>query len=154
MVCEARATGNTCVTGVAGRYWALPSCEAVITHWPAVQGTTVAPETAHTRWFFELYDTARPVGEVGPSNTCVHDDAVKTTGTPTVAPATPPNMICSAERTGLPGNCNDRAAEGAGGGGGGGGGRGGGGGGGGGGRGGWAACAAGAMSWSPVPRTT
>ena len=25
MVCEARATGNTCVTGVAGRYWALPS---------------------------------------------------------------------------------------------------------------------------------
>ena len=66
----------------------------MITHRPAAQGTTVAPETVHTRWFFELYDTARPVGEFGPSNTCVHDDAVKTTGTPTVAPGTAPNMIC------------------------------------------------------------
>jgi hypothetical protein len=99
MVCGARATGNTCVTGLAGRYWALPGWEAVITHWPAVQGTTVAPETVHTRGYRELYDTGRPVGESGPSNTRVHDDAVKTTGTPTVAPGTGPNEIRWAERS-------------------------------------------------------
>ena len=51
----------------------------------------MAPETVHTRWVCELYDTARPVGEIGSSNS-VHDDAVKTTGTPTVAPGTAPEQ--------------------------------------------------------------
>src|SRR3954454_21836479 len=36
----------------------------MITHWPPVRGTTVAPETVHTRRLCEVYDTARPVGEL------------------------------------------------------------------------------------------
>ena len=54
----------------------------------------MAPETVHTCWFRELYDTARPVGELDVSYTGLDDDAVKTTGTPTVAVGTGPNEIC------------------------------------------------------------
>ena len=62
----------------------------MITHRPPVHGTTVAPETVHTRWFREVYDTARPVGESLP---LVRDDAVRTIGTPTVVPGTGSNKI-------------------------------------------------------------
>ena len=65
----------------------------MITHRPPVRGTTVAPETVHTRRFCEVYDTIRRVGESGPSYAGVPDDAVKTTGTPTVTPVTGPNEI-------------------------------------------------------------
>ena len=54
----------------------------------------MAPETVHTCWFRELNDTVRLVGELDASNTSVDDAAVKTTGTPTVAPGTLSNEIC------------------------------------------------------------
>jgi hypothetical protein len=94
MVWEARTTWNVCVTGSAGWYSAVPPWDAVITHRPAVQGTTVEPEAVHTRRFCERYDTGRPVGQFGPSKISVIDVAVKTTGTPTVVPGTMPKEIC------------------------------------------------------------
>jgi hypothetical protein len=101
-VCEARVTGNSRLTGVAGRYRALPSWVAMITHRPPALGTTVAPETVHTRRFCEVNDTVRPVGEFDRLSCSVgDDDAVKTTGTPTVVPGTGSNEICWAARSSL-----------------------------------------------------
>jgi hypothetical protein len=84
-------TGKDLVTESAGAYQPLPGWEAMM-QVPA-EAPATAPETVHTRRFCELYDTARPVGQSARVNCRDHDDAVRTTGTPTVVPGTGPDEI-------------------------------------------------------------
>src|SRR6266496_1573217 len=68
-------TGNERATSRAAAKIALPPCEAVITHAPAVTVLTVEPDTVHTSGVSEANDTTSPGAA----------DADKVTGTPTWA---------------------------------------------------------------------
>ena len=67
--CGAAVTWNVFVTGVAAAYVALPACDAVIEHVPALTSVTDEPETVQTEALFDANDTDSPLDAVAESAT-------------------------------------------------------------------------------------